>query len=245
MGKFERADGGTLFLDDVGELPLAAQAKLLRVLQEGEIERLGGEQTRKINVRLVAATNVDLQQAVKDGRFRSDLYYRLAIYPVLIPPLRERVSDIPLLVRGMLERFTALHGKHLLGVTDRAMGALKAHAWPGNVRELENILERGVILAPQHDWIQVEHLFAGQSEEPDRRAQSIGRGGALESGTPARQAALCEAILAAGLSLDEVEQQLLHHAVERAGGNLAGAARILGITRPQLSYRLKKTGEAG
>jgi DNA-binding NtrC family response regulator len=239
MGKFERADGGTLFLDEVGELPLAAQAKLLRVLQEGEIERLGDERTRKINVRLVAATNVDLQKAVKEGRFRSDLYYRLAIYPVVIPPLRERVSDIPPLVQGMLERFSALHSKRLLGVTDKAMGALKAYAWPGNVRELENLIERGVILAPQHDWIQLEHLFVGQADA-ETRPDRIGKAGALEADTAADQASLVEGILKSGLTLDQLEQLLLHYAVDQAGGNLSGAARILGITRPQLSYRLKR-----
>ncbi|MCW5617254.1 MAG: sigma-54-dependent Fis family transcriptional regulator, partial [Rhodocyclaceae bacterium] len=183
MGKFERADGGTLFLDEVGELPLAAQAKLLRVLQEGEIERLGDERVRKINVRLVTATNVDLQSAVKQGRFRSDLYYRLNVYPVTIPSLRERVSDIPLLVEAMVARFCAMHEKKLLGVTDKAMRMLKAYAWPGNIRELENIIERGVILTPQYDWIQAEHLFVGTSIEstPD----SISDAGTLESGAPA------------------------------------------------------------
>jgi DNA-binding NtrC family response regulator len=164
MGKFERADGGTLFLDEIGELPLAAQAKLLRVLQEGEIERLGDDRTRKINVRLVAATNVDLQAAVKAGRFRSDLYYRLNVYPVVIPPLRERLSDIPLLVESMLQRFGAPHGKRVPGLTDKALRALKGHTWPGNIRELENLIERGMILAPQNEPIEVEHLFAEPQE---------------------------------------------------------------------------------
>ena len=206
------------------------------------IERLGDDRTRKINVRLVAATNVNLQKAVVEGRFRSDLYYRLAIYPVVIPPLRERVSDIPPLVQGMLERFSALHGKRILGVTDEAMGALKGYAWPGNVRELENLIERGVILAPQHDWIQLEHLFVGpvaMETHPDR----IGSGGALETDATIDQENLAEGILKSGLSLDQLEQLLLHHAVQKAGGNLSGAARILGITRPQLSYRLKRGGE--
>ncbi|MBX3685822.1 MAG: sigma-54-dependent Fis family transcriptional regulator [Rhodocyclaceae bacterium] len=241
MGKFERADGGTLFLDEVGELPLAAQAKLLRVLQEGEIERLGDERVRKINVRLVTATNVDLQSAVKQGRFRSDLYYRLNVYPVTIPSLRERVSDIPLLVEAMVARFCAMHEKKLLGVTDKAMRMLKAYAWPGNIRELENIIERGVILTPQYDWIQAEHLFVGTSIEstPD----SISDAGTLESGAPAAPDARtqCKSILETAGSLDEVERMLLQYAVEQSAGNLSGAARLLGITRPQLSYRLKKS----
>src|SRR5574343_746712 len=127
-GLFYYARGGTLFLDEIGELPLPAQAKLLRVLQEGELERLGDDKTRKINVRIIAATNVDLQAAVKAGRFRSDLYYRLNVYPVLIPPLRERLSDIPLLIEAMLQRFGALHGKRVAGITDKALRALKGYA---------------------------------------------------------------------------------------------------------------------
>jgi DNA-binding NtrC family response regulator len=238
-GKFERADGGTLFLDEVGELPLAAQAKLLRVLQEGEIERLGDEKVRKVNVRLVAATNVDLQKAVREGRFRSDLFYRLNVYPVTIPPLRERSSDLPLLVDAMIRRFCAMHQKKLLGITDKAMRSLKAHRWPGNIRELENTIERGVILAPQHDWIEAEHLFIGPSpDEPEH--ECIGEAGALEKSDRPSQATLCQDLLAEAGSLDQVEATLIAHAVERAGGNLAGAARTLGITRAQLSYRLKK-----
>ena len=239
-GKFERADGGTLFLDEVGELPLSAQAKLLRVVQEGELERLGDERIRKINVRLVAATNVDLLTAVNEGRFRRDLFYRLNVYPVLIPPLRERVSDIPPLVEAMLERYCTLHQKRVLGVTDMAMRALKSHSWPGNVRELENIIERGVILAPQNGWIEAEHLFVGAGEH-DPGHECVGSAGRLEETTAsAPQATVCETILAAGIGLDELEQQLLQHAVQQAGGNLSAAARLLGITRPQLNYRLKK-----
>ena len=240
MGKFERADGGTLFLDEVGELPLAAQAKLLRVLQEGEIERLGDDRTRKINVRLVAATNVDLHAAVKAGRFRSDLFYRLNVYPVVIPPLRERVADIPLLVEAMLKRFGALHGKRLAGVTDKALRALKGHAWPGNIRELENTIERGVILAPQDEWIEVEHLFAGPQ---DFEASQVGindAGGLASADTEDATDTLCNQIIAAGIGLDSLEQTLIQHAVKEAKGNLSGAARLLGITRPQLNYRLKK-----
>ena len=239
-GKFERADGGTLFLDEVGELPLAAQAKLLRVLQEGEIERLGDEKVRKVDVRLVAATNVDLQKAVREGRFRSDLFYRLNVYPVTIPPLRERTSDLPLLVAAMIKRFCAMHAKQLLGITDMAMRRLRAHDWPGNIRELENTIERGVILAPQHDWIEAEHLFIGPAlEEPPH--ECISRAGGLEMSDQPSTAERCESLLAEAGSLDAVEATLIDEAVRQAGGNLAGAARKLGITRAQLSYRLKKT----
>lgn len=241
-GKFERADGGTLFLDEVGELPLSAQAKLLRVLQEGEIERLGDERTRKVNVRLVAATNVDLQKAVDDGRFRRDLFYRLNVYPVTIPPLRERAGDIPSLVDAMLRRFETLHGKRMGGVSDKAMLALKAHSWPGNVRELENVLERGVILAPQHGLIEAEHLFVGSVQAPSGRAHRLAPGGGLAEPYPGVEADLPGAVLNSGIDLETFEQSLLNRAVERAGGNLSAAARLLGITRPQLTYRIRKQG---
>ena len=138
-----------LFLDEIGELPLPAQGKLLRVLQEGEIERLGDHKTRKINVRVVAATNVDLRQRVKEGRFRSDLYYRLNAFQIDIPPLRERKEDIPLLAKRFLEKYSAVHGKKLRGFTDKAKRALLTYPWPGNIRELQNMVERGVILAPE------------------------------------------------------------------------------------------------
>ncbi len=238
-GKFERADGGTLFLDEVGELPLPAQAKLLRVLQEGEIERLGDERTRKVNVRLVAATNVDLQKAVNAGTFRRDLYYRLNVYPVTIPPLRERTADIPALVEAMVCRFETLHGKRLAGIGDKAMRALKTHSWPGNVRELENVLERGVILAPPNGLIEVEHLFLGSAPEsiPQHR---LGQAGQLEAQQSAETVDLPGAVLDAGINLEAFEQTLLERAVERANGNLAAAARLLGMTRPQLTYRLRK-----
>lgn len=238
-GKFERADGGTLFLDEVGELPLPAQAKLLRVLQEGEIERLGDERTRKVNVRLVAATNVDLVKAVNAGTFRRDLLYRLNVYPVTIPPLRERLGDIPALVEAMIRRFETLHGKRLAGVSDKAMHALKAHSWPGNVRELENVLERGVILAPTNGLIEVEHLFLGTVQELGAQ-HGLHADGTLDATRGAAAINLPDAVLDSGLDLETFEQAVLHRAVERAGGNLSAAARSLGMTRPQLNYRLKK-----
>ena len=240
MGKFERADGGTLFLDEIGELPLAAQAKLLRVLQEGEIERLGDDRVRKINIRLVTATNVDLQTAAKEGRFRSDLFYRLNVYPIQIPPLRERIADIPPLVEAMLARFCTLYEKKLLGVSDKTMQAITRYQWPGNVRELENMIERGVILAPQGGWIELEHLFTHVGEIKNWECQ-ISAGGNLENKpAPSCTDALIDAILSSGIPFEELETRLLDEAVRRAEGNLSGAARLLGITRPQLQYRLKK-----
>ena len=243
IGKFERAEGGTLFLDEIGELPLAAQAKILRVLQEGEIEHLGDDKTRKVNVRIVAATNVELQAAVKNGKFRADLFYRLNVYPIVIPPLRERTLDIPPMVTAMMEKFGTLHNKRVTGITDKAMKALTAYQWPGNVRELENMIERGIILAPQDGWIELDQLFPSLNA-PDEMAASISDSGSLEEKRPPEQAHLCDAFLATGLSLDEVETMLLTEAVERSSGNLAGAARMLGMTRPQLTYRLKRNQDA-
>jgi DNA-binding NtrC family response regulator len=235
-GRFERADGGTLLLDEVGELPLAAQAKLLRVLQEGEIERVGGETTRKVDVRLIAATNVDLEQAVLSGRFRRDLMYRLNVYPICIPPLRERLTDIEVLARSMLARFSALHQKRITGIGERAMQALQQYDWPGNVRELENLVERGVILASQGGMIEIEHLFPNQPEAPPTTVDANGQLAALPS---AHEMDLCERILGSGRSLADVEASVLDFAVARAKGNLSEAARSLGMTRAQLAYRQK------
>ena len=236
-GRFERAEGGTLFLDEVGDLPLAAQAKLLRVLQEGEIERLGAEATRKVNVRMVTATNVDLEAAVAQGRFRRDLLYRLNVYPICIPPLRERSADIEPLARHLLARFMALHNKRLSGLGDRALQALMRHDWPGNVRELENLVERGVILAAQGGTVELEHLFPNQ---PGARQEGVDPQGRLARVLPAGENELCERIVSSGLSLEQLESRVLALAVERSGGNLSGAARLLGLTRPQLAYRLKR-----
>jgi DNA-binding NtrC family response regulator len=241
-GRFERADGGTLFLDEIGEMPLQAQAKLLRALQEGEIERLGDDRTRKVNVRIIAATNVNLENSVKSGKFRSDLFYRLNVYPIPIPPLRDRVLDIPPLVEALVEKFSALHGKKIAGLTDRALKALNIYPWPGNVRELENMIERGVILATPDGWIEHDQLFPSL-EGSDARESQIDDSGTLEERRPAGQRKLCDEILASGLSLDDIEAMLLHEAMDRANGNCAGAARMLGLTRPQLSYRLKRRQE--
>jgi len=236
-GRFERANGGTLLLDEIGDLPLAAQAKLLRVLQEGEIERVGGESTRKIKVRLVAATNVDLEQAVLSGRFRRDLLFRLNVYPISIPPLRERKTDIEPLAQSMLMRFNVLHNKRVVGFEERALRAMLQHQWSGNVRELENLVERGVILATQSGMIAVEHLFPST---PEFGQTGLDRHGQLVTLPSVQAESLSSRILDSGCSLDEIEALALDHAVTRARGNLSEAARLLGLTRPQLAYRLKR-----
>jgi len=238
-GRFERAHGGTLFLDEIGDLPLPAQAKLLRVLQDGELERLGDQRTRKVNVRLVAATHVDLKQQVHDGRFRSDLYYRLNAFQIRIPPLRERKEDVSLLAKACLQKYSVTHGKRLRGFTDKAKRTLLAYSWPGNIRELQNIIERGVILAPSGGRIEVDHLFSSSGDDRPRDFR-LDPNGDLGAGVPESGRQLCEAVLNGVMTLDEVEAMLLEAAVDRARGNLSSASRMLGLTRPQLAYRMKR-----
>ncbi|MFL5373160.1 MAG: sigma 54-interacting transcriptional regulator, partial [Myxococcales bacterium] len=238
-GRFERAHGGTLFLDEVGDLPLSAQAKLLRVLLEGELERLGYHKNRKVDVRLVAATNANLQALVKEGRFRSDLYYRLNAYQVFIPALRDRKDDISPLAKRFLAKYSALHEKKLLGFSDKAKRALLDYPWPGNIRELQNMIERGVILAPQGARVEIEHLFTC-TEDSQAKEIGLNRNGELDVKDQASLRRLCDSVLNGTVSLDAVEAMLLEAAVDRAHGNLSSAARMLGITRPRLAYRLKR-----
>lgn len=232
-GRFERANGGTLFLDEVGELSPAAQAKLLRILQEGEVERLGGVETHQLDVRIVAATNEDLSDLVQRKLFRQDLLFRLNIFPVMLPPLRHRLEDLPLLAQHFVDKYAARDGKRLTGITLQAQQALRAHPWPGNIRELQNMIERGVILAENGQAIDVPHLFPtlGWQGEPSNNDENPST---LE---------LAERALTAEISLPELESALLHGAVKRADGNLSAAARSLGLSRPQLAYRLKKLDE--
>jgi DNA-binding NtrC family response regulator/predicted hydrocarbon binding protein len=234
-GRFERAHGGTLFLDEVSELSPVAQAKLLRVLQEGEIERIGDTAVRRVDVRVIVATNIDLETAVADGRFRADLFYRLNPYPVSIPPLRERLHDIPLLVQHFVDKYSAQHGKRIACATNAAMSSLLDYAWPGNIRELKNIIERGVILTSSGEAIDAQNLLppsATATVTHDRDADA------------SRIDNLLESVVHDGLSFDALEARLLELAVERAAGNLSAAARLLGMSRAQLAYRLKKNGRS-
>jgi two-component system response regulator HydG len=256
-GRFERADGGTLFQDEIGTLSASAQSKLLRTLQEGEIERLGATNTRRVDVRVIAATNVGLREEVRAGRFREDLFFRLNVFPIRIPPLRERREDIPLLMNYFLARFARRHGRCPTGFTQRAVDAMLTYDWPVNIREVENVIERGVILGPETGAIDTTHLFtSGETFSPLRYAvgpngklvasdpHEPDPGAAAASDTDRVSRGVNNLLLGEGddtgqVSLDKIETVLLKKAVERARGNLSAAARLLGITRPQIVYRLK------
>lgn len=240
-GRFERANGGTLFLDEVGTLSFTAQGKLLRALQQGEIERVGDTRTRKIDVRVIAATNVNLREAVKTGQFREDLFFRLNVFPILVPPLRDRRDDIPLMMNWFLQRLAKKHGKNITGFRERAVDAMFNYGWPGNVRELENMIERAVILAEDGGALDLCHLFT-TGEEIDASSFVLKRSGNLapindvvEGGTPTDMPT-------SRPGLAETEAAMLRAAVAEANGNLSLAARVLGISRPKLAYRLRKYG---
>lgn len=237
-GRFEMADGGTLFLDEIGELPLPAQAKLLRVLQEREVERLGGRGGRKVDVRIVAATNRDLEGAVREGRFRADLFYRINVVPIRIPPLRERREDIEPLTKALLERFARFHARPVPTLTDRAYHALLQHDWPGNVRELENLIERLVITTPEGRAIDACDLFPHLVL--DQKGAVLTEQGLLTSDTEHPAPSLLDEMLGRGLTLEGLERTLIEEAIRRARGNLSAAARLLGLSRPQLSYRWER-----
>lgn len=248
-GRFERANGGTLFLDEVATLSLVAQGKLLRALQESEIERVGGSSVQPIDVRIVTASNVDLQKAVRNGEFREDLYFRLAHFPVYIPPLRKRREDIPLLVSHFLRRFAEEHGRSVGGLTVAAAQALLNYDYPGNIRELEHILQRAFILAAENSPIELSHLPPG-CQKPSQTF-TLGLDGRINHPDAASRDAtdnrliadeVAERILISGISLDTVERTLVELALQRSEGNVSKAARELGLSRTQLHYRRKKFG---
>tara|TARA_R110001599_G_scaffold297495_1_gene501767 strand:- start:223 stop:1929 length:1707 start_codon:yes stop_codon:yes gene_type:complete len=246
-GRFERAHGGTLFLDELAELSPRAQAALLRVLQEKQIERVGGQASYHVDVRIIAATHGDLTERVQDGRFRADLFYRLNAYPVMIPPLRERRDDIPPLAEHFLARFEQHYRIKTLGFTDQALAAMHRHAWPGNIREMQNTIERGVILTGDRQSISEQALFG---QRPDPVGQVLGDSGHLTSDTSATSdtgdalETLCTSILEGGIALETLEEALLEQAYREAKGNISAAARRLGLSRAALDYRLKKPGKA-
>jgi two-component system response regulator HydG len=225
-GKFRQADGGTLFLDEVSEMSLGMQVKLLRTLQEREITRVGGSDVLTVDVRIIAATNKDLGQEIAQGRFRDDLYYRLNVVNLAMPPLRERREDIPLLAQHFLTLFAEKNRKTIRGFTPRAMDRLLRHPWPGNVRELMNAVERGVVLA-RSEWLGEEELALTLPGGPEA--------------VPAAEAAET-ALAVEGTSLDELERAAVIKTLEAAGGNKSEAARRLGITRRTLHKKLKQYG---
>ena len=223
-GKFEEADGGTLFLDEIASMPLPLQATLLRVLQDRRVTRLGGSGEIEVDVRVVAASNRDLPEEVRQERFREDLYYRLNVVPVELPPLRDRRDDIPLLATALLERAAARHGREVGAMPPAVVRALMEHGWPGNVRELANAVERMVLLAED-----------GRLDVNDLPPAVRGSDG--DRDVPVR-------LPAEGLEWDAMEKSLLQQAVERSAGNRAAAARLLGLSYKAFLYRLDKHGLA-
>jgi DNA-binding NtrC family response regulator len=219
IGLFEQASGSTLFLDEVGDLKRDLQVKLLRTLQEREILRVGGTERIRVDVRIIAATNLDLEKAVREGRFREDLYYRLNVIPIVLPPLRERRPDIPLLVEHFMKKYS---GERPRSVSPKALNLLVEYDWPGNVRELESVIERALLLA-ESDEIQPGDLPA-----------------AVRAGISSRRGPLALDIPDAGIDLEDVERSLVLKALEKTEGNVSRAARLLGLTRRTLQYRLEK-----
>ena len=222
-GKIELADGGTLFLDEIGELPLEAQVKLLRVLQQGEISKIGASQIVRVNVRVIAATHRNLTTMLEDGTFREDLYYRLAVVPLLLPPLRERKSDIAELVQHLFKKAKERHGLTNVSLGASVMPHFVAYRWPGNVRELENILERLLVLSARDCIV--------EADLPEELNRTLSNSSALLLELPDE-----------GISLEGVKRELIIRALERTGGNQTHAAKYLDISRRTLTYRMEKYG---
>jgi DNA-binding NtrC family response regulator/predicted hydrocarbon binding protein len=261
-GRFERASGGTLFLDEISSLSLVAQGKLLRALQEAEIDRVGGTKPTKIDVRVVAASNVDLRREIEARRFRSDLFFRLNVFPIDLPPLRERRDDIPILMDYFLAFYAEKHGRRTTGFTARAIEAMLNYDYSGNVRELQNLIERAVIFAEDDSPVDTVHLFR-QGENTLGGSFGLSAAGALRetefeirdesgnSGTRRRQtdagslpSQLAQSFFELGGSLADFEQQIYSEALSRSHGNLAAAARQVGLSRAQLEYRIRRGRKA-
>jgi DNA-binding NtrC family response regulator len=223
IGMIEAADGGTLFLDEVGELPLDAQVKLLRVLQEGEVPRVGATTPTRVDVRVVAATHRNLLAMVEDGTFREDLYYRLAVVPLVIPPLRERREDIPELIQALFKRAKERHHLPDTSLSPGALQRLTCHSWPGNVRQLENILERILVLSGAN--------VITEEELPEELQRATTTAGSFWINLPEE-----------GVSLEAIERELISRALDRNDGNQTRAARFLDISRRTLIYRMEKHG---
>jgi DNA-binding NtrC family response regulator len=231
IGKFEQANGGTIFLDEIGEMDLSLQAKILRVLQQREVERVGGRGNIPVNVRVLAATNCDLSELIKEGRFREDLYYRIAAFPIEVPALRERRDDIPLLAHHFLERSAADCNKKLEGYSDRATEALMAYDWPGNIRELENIIARAALLATtsQVTYDDLPSLQRGLTDGPPPRASAVE---SIVDLLPKEDI----------LPFEVIEERIIRHSLQLAGGNVTTAANRLKLSRATLYRKLKMYG---
>jgi two-component system NtrC family response regulator len=225
-GRFEQADGGTLFLDEIGAMRVDLQAKLLRAIQEREVQRLGSTGTRKVDVRIVSASGEDLERAIRDRTFREDLYYRLSVVPIRLPRLAERIEDIPLLVDRFLEAAEAKLGKPRVDVSPDVIDAMQRYPWPGNVRELENCVERMVVLSrgPRLTVADLPPVVRGAGADPDSAdASSID-------------------LPVGGVRLGDLERSLIRQALQRTRGNLGSAAQLLGISYKTLQYRIRKHG---
>ena len=218
-GLFETADGGTLFLDEIGEMTMALQSKLLRFLEEKTFKRVGGLNDVRVDVRVIAATNRNLEEEVKTGRFREDLFYRLQVMPIALPPLRERRGDIPLLASFFIDRFNTEFKKRVRGLSPAAAALLEHYQWPGNVREMRNAIERAMLLADRDRLEPQDFTTLTRTVSPTQFK-----------------------LPPEGVNIEDVERQLLVQALERAKGNQTQAAQLLGINRDQVRYRVEKFG---
>jgi nitrogen regulation protein NR(I) len=231
-GRFELADGGTLFLDEIGEVPVEMQVKLLRVLQESEFERVGGIKTTHVDVRLIAATNRDLEKEIEAGRFRKDLYYRLNVVPIHLPPLRDRASDVPLLVRHFIEKYNKRLNKKIEGISDEALLRLQAYPWPGNIRELENMMERVLLFAdgPRIELGDLPEPVRGGVQAPAASPDAVPQPGErpLKDFLKEKQA--------------EIEKSFIVQALAKTDGNVTRAAKLLQISRKSLQTKMKEFG---
>jgi two-component system NtrC family response regulator/two-component system response regulator HydG len=227
-GRFEAADGGTLFLDEIGDISPTVQVKLLRFLEEKEFERVGGNRTFKVDVRIVAATHRDLKKRIEEGSFREDLYYRLNVIEIQIPPLREREGDIPVLAQHFLQKYAAANGKTVTGLSDDVLAMLWRHSWPGNVRELENALERAVVLTDQPVLLPAHFPTLRRTAEDSPASKSAGRGVSIP-----------------GSTLAEIEREAILRTLESVGGSTSRAAALLHISTRKIQYKLKEYQQQG
>jgi transcriptional regulator with GAF, ATPase, and Fis domain len=237
-GRFELASGGSLFLDEIGSIPIEMQVKLLRALQESEFERVGGIKTIRVDVRLVAATNSDLRKEIENGTFRDDLYYRLNVIPIRLPPLRERIEDIPLLAAHFLQKFNTRLNKRLQGISDEAEAVLMNYPWHGNIRELENVIERAVLFA--------DGTGIALADIPDEVRDQLAIPRPRNSTPPTTSQE--ESTASEGLkervkaAMTRLERELIQRALDQTSGNVTHAARLLKISRKGLQLKMKELG---